>query len=497
MSDNSLLQRGIEAARRGDQATARRLLEQVVNQDPNSELGWMWLASVVTTVRERRICLERVLRINPDNQRARQALTQLGGTPPAPRRQPAGGADNPAARIDPINIVLVVVAAVAIIAILLVIPRVEDLLTPDPTPTRIPTRFIPPTAVVLPPPPTRVPNPFSGTSGAPPLPPTFTPTPTSTPTASPTPSATPYPLENFTILYTSLAEGDTQPALYEMRADGSGSRFLLANVREAVYDPTGQQIALIREVEYQIDITDEAGVTQPVTRLLPELFIADINDLENARQITQMRTNLVERPTWSPDGREIVFVSDFEGNQDLWYITPDGGTLNNITDSEFTERDPAWEPRQGSRRLLFASDQDSFGSTEIYSITLPVAGSGDVPVITQITNDNRSSYHPMWSLNGSLVVFLSDRGSDADLYTMNPDGSRQTLITRDDNRAEDRSPFFSPDRRFIGFISNRLDDRFQVYLIATAGDTLIRLTENEQQDLALAFRPEVLFRLAR
>lgn len=68
------LKSGITAARSGNRSTARRLLEEVIAQDPNNELAWIWMASVVESTSERRICLERVLEINPRNARAREAL---------------------------------------------------------------------------------------------------------------------------------------------------------------------------------------------------------------------------------------------------------------------------------------------------------------------------------------------------------------------------------------------------------------------------------------
>ncbi len=72
-----LLRQGVEAARAGDRATARGFFEQVTEQDENNERGWFWLATVVDTDEERRICLTNVLRINPDNEKARQALEKL------------------------------------------------------------------------------------------------------------------------------------------------------------------------------------------------------------------------------------------------------------------------------------------------------------------------------------------------------------------------------------------------------------------------------------
>ena len=56
---------------------ARGLFEQVVELDEKSEKGWFWLASVVESDEERRICLGNVLHINPNNERAKRALDTL------------------------------------------------------------------------------------------------------------------------------------------------------------------------------------------------------------------------------------------------------------------------------------------------------------------------------------------------------------------------------------------------------------------------------------
>ncbi len=71
------LQAGIIAAREGRQAEARALLQQVLQADPRSEQGWLWMSAVVETDAERRTCLERVLSINPYNQTAQARLEKL------------------------------------------------------------------------------------------------------------------------------------------------------------------------------------------------------------------------------------------------------------------------------------------------------------------------------------------------------------------------------------------------------------------------------------
>lgn len=88
------LRAGIDAAKNGDRATARRLLEQVIDIDENNEMAWIWLASSVNTVAERRECLERVLVINPGNTRAREALSRLAEESPTGRGGAGAGASS-------------------------------------------------------------------------------------------------------------------------------------------------------------------------------------------------------------------------------------------------------------------------------------------------------------------------------------------------------------------------------------------------------------------
>jgi hypothetical protein len=74
------LQAGIAAARDGRQAEARDLLKEALQADPFSEQGWLWMSAVVETDAERRVCLERVLDINPRNQTAQSGLDRLGSS---------------------------------------------------------------------------------------------------------------------------------------------------------------------------------------------------------------------------------------------------------------------------------------------------------------------------------------------------------------------------------------------------------------------------------
>ena len=76
------LRESIAAAKAGEAAKARELLLRVLKEDDRNEQAWLWLSGVADTTEERRICLENILTINPENKVAQAGLAKLGVTPP-------------------------------------------------------------------------------------------------------------------------------------------------------------------------------------------------------------------------------------------------------------------------------------------------------------------------------------------------------------------------------------------------------------------------------
>jgi hypothetical protein len=74
---SALLRDAIETLKSGDRDGARVMLEQVVREDPNSEMGWYYYAAVQDDPQIRRAYLERVLIINPNNAKAREILSKV------------------------------------------------------------------------------------------------------------------------------------------------------------------------------------------------------------------------------------------------------------------------------------------------------------------------------------------------------------------------------------------------------------------------------------
>src|SRR5688572_6673232 len=80
---DAMVRAGVEAYRAGKKAEARTLLERAIELDGYNETAWLWLSAVVESPEEQQTCLENVLTINPNNDRAKQGLKSLGINPDA------------------------------------------------------------------------------------------------------------------------------------------------------------------------------------------------------------------------------------------------------------------------------------------------------------------------------------------------------------------------------------------------------------------------------
>jgi hypothetical protein len=76
---DDLLQQGVNAFKSGDHETARKLFISAVKQYPDNERAWGWMYTVCRNDQERIHCLKQVVRINPQNERAKQLLNKLSG----------------------------------------------------------------------------------------------------------------------------------------------------------------------------------------------------------------------------------------------------------------------------------------------------------------------------------------------------------------------------------------------------------------------------------
>lgn len=92
---DAMVREGINAYKSGQKDEARSLLLKATELDPYSEQAWLWLSGLMDTPDDQRTCLENVLAINPNNERAKQGLSYLTGQTSAGNVSPFAASATP------------------------------------------------------------------------------------------------------------------------------------------------------------------------------------------------------------------------------------------------------------------------------------------------------------------------------------------------------------------------------------------------------------------
>ena len=177
-------------------------------------------------------------------------------------------------------------------------------------------------------------------------------------------------------------------------------------------------------------------------------------------------------PVWSPDGEQIAFASDRNGNFDLFIMSADGGAARRLTYHSASEIPSTFTP-DGKYVLFSASIQDPATSalfptsaiTELYRV--PVEGGNTEQVLgtpaewvcfdkagSNFLYQDRKGFEDEWRKHHTSSI-----ARDIWLYDTQT-GEHTNLTNRD---GEDRNPVYAPDGKSVYFLSERNGGSFNVY----------------------------------
>jgi TolB protein len=198
------------------------------------------------------------------------------------------------------------------------------------------------------------------------------------------------------------------------------------------------------------------------------LYLYDLNTGRETRIAERSGSSIGGK--WSPDGQTIAVAFERAGNTDLYLVDRSGKTLRRLTEDKGIDVSPAWSP--DGNRLAFVSNRS--GSPQIY--IMDIAGAN----VRRLTYAGSYNTSPDWSPKGDKIAYTGRVAGRFQIFSIGVQGGDPQQLTSGSGDNED--PSWAPDGRFIAFASNRGAGRYRLYMMRDSGENQQILTASGVDD---------------
>ena len=195
-------------------------------------------------------------------------------------------------------------------------------------------------------------------------------------------------------------------------------------------------------------------------------------------------------PTWSPDGKWIAYMSDYDGDEqwDIFLVSPKSGQVVNLTKTrEIAEEYPVWSPDGRYLAYTVKPKTSSVFEIDVYDMLMR-----DVKHVTTATPTDKLNDHPVWSRDGKRIVYTQEqaKGTDANIFAAEVATAESTLLTPHDGEQIFRANDISPDGKNLLITSSAGNGYDNVGLLDAATKKIHWLTQDKWEIRGGNFSPD-------
>jgi TolB protein len=166
-----------------------------------------------------------------------------------------------------------------------------------------------------------------------------------------------------------------------------------------------------------------------------EVFVAD-PDTGDMINLSRSPNSEDRYPCWSPDGKQVCFMSDRENTTNLWIMNADGSKVRRLNRTPAVCYRPSWQKTPGGERIVFGKhgERPEMASVKPDGTGEQILGEGHDPTV---------------SPDGRLIVYTGEMSGGVTVFVMNYDCSNKHQVVKEISKIGATFPNWSPDSEKI------------------------------------------------